>query len=58
MATDISVLVAEKGLDNLEAPIKMVTSLHTPVPFSPVLEDAYVPDSDKVIKEVKSIMSE
>jgi len=57
MATDISALVAEKGFDNLEAPIKMVTSPHTPVPFSPVLEDAYVPDADKVIQEVKSIMS-
>jgi pyruvate dehydrogenase E1 component beta subunit len=55
MATDISALVADKGFDYLDAPIKMVTAPHTPVPFSPPLEKFYLPNADKVIAAVKEI---
>ena len=48
MATDIAALVADKGFDFLNAPIKAVTSPHTPVPFSPVLEDHYLPNPQKI----------
>ena len=34
-ATDIAAMVADKGFDTLDAPIKRVTAPHTPVPFSP-----------------------
>jgi pyruvate/2-oxoglutarate/acetoin dehydrogenase E1 component len=43
IATDISALVAQSAFDSLKAPIRMVTPPHTPVPFAPGLEDAYVP---------------
>ena len=56
MATDISAMVAQKGFDSLRAPIKMVTPPHTPVPFSPVLEDMYVPDATKVAAAVRDVM--
>jgi len=49
MATDIAALVADKGFDFLNAPIKTVTSPHTPVPFSPVLEDHYLPNPQKIV---------
>ncbi|MHA1190280.1 MAG: alpha-ketoacid dehydrogenase subunit beta, partial [Alphaproteobacteria bacterium] len=39
MAADIAGLVAEKGFATLKAPIRQVTAPHTPVPFSPALED-------------------
>lgn len=58
MATDISALVADKGFDFLDAPIKMVTAPHTPVPFSPVLEDAYLPSAEKIVKVVAEMLSE
>ena len=48
MATDIAALVADKGFDFLNAPIKTVSSPHTPVPFSPTLEDHYLPNAAKV----------
>jgi pyruvate/2-oxoglutarate/acetoin dehydrogenase E1 component len=41
MATDIAALVAQEAFGALKAPIKMVTPPHTPVPFSPALEDRY-----------------
>lgn len=49
MATDIAALVADKGFDYLNAPIKMVTPPHSPVPFSPVLEDHYLPSVPRVV---------
>lgn len=52
IATDIAALVADKGFDSLDAPIKRITAPHTPVPFSPPLEDIYLPTPEKVIKVV------
>ena len=48
IATDISALICEKAFSSLKAPIKMVTPPHTPVPFSPALEDLYLPSATKV----------
>ena len=56
MATDISAMVAQKGFGYLRAPIRMVTPPHTPVPFSPILEDLYIPDTNKVIEAVHEVM--
>ncbi|GAA3324477.1 hypothetical protein GCM10020331_052500 [Ectobacillus funiculus] len=47
IATDIAALVADKGFDTLDAPIKRITAPHTPVPFSPPLEDLYLPTPEK-----------
>ena len=44
MAADISALICQEAFDDLKAPIKMVTAPHCPVPFSPALEDLYVPE--------------
>jgi pyruvate/2-oxoglutarate/acetoin dehydrogenase E1 component len=57
MATDISAMVAQKGFEFLRAPIRMVTPPHTPVPFSDVLEDMYVPDAGKVIVSVNELVA-
>jgi len=48
IATDISALICDKAFSSLKAPIKMVTPPHTPVPFSPTLEDMYLPNITKV----------
>jgi pyruvate dehydrogenase E1 component beta subunit len=48
MAADIAALVADKGFDYLNGPIKTVTAPHTPVPFSPPLEDHYLPNPQKI----------
>ncbi|MFF9237964.1 alpha-ketoacid dehydrogenase subunit beta [Streptomyces sp. NPDC014776] len=55
MATDISALIAKEAFGSLRAPIETVTAPHTPVPFSPVLEDLYVPDAQRVVNAVKSV---
>jgi pyruvate dehydrogenase E1 component beta subunit len=53
MASEIAAVVASKGFDFLDAPIRMVTAPHTPVPFSPSLEDEYIPSQEKVILAVR-----
>jgi acetoin:2,6-dichlorophenolindophenol oxidoreductase subunit beta len=57
LATDISAMVAQKGFEFLRAPIQMVTPPHTPVPFSDVLEDMYVPDAGRVIASVNELVA-
>jgi acetoin:2,6-dichlorophenolindophenol oxidoreductase subunit beta len=56
IATDISALVAQRAFKALKAPIGMVTPPHTPVPFSDVLEDLYIPDAGKVASAVRETM--
>ncbi len=56
MAADISAMVAQKAFASLKAQIEMVTPPFTPPPFSPVLEDAYLPDAAKVQAAVKAVM--
>ena len=53
MAADISAMVAQKGFNLLNAPIQMVTPPHTPVPFSGVLEDLYIPSPAKIEAAVR-----
>ena len=56
VATDIAAMVADKGFDTLDAPIKRVTAPHTPVPFSPPLEQFYVPSPDRIAEAVREIV--
>jgi pyruvate/2-oxoglutarate/acetoin dehydrogenase E1 component len=52
---EIAAVVAEEGFDLLDAPIKRVTAPDTPVPFSPVLEKAFLPGEGKIIQAVKEM---
>jgi acetoin:2,6-dichlorophenolindophenol oxidoreductase subunit beta len=56
MATHIAGLVASRAFGSLKAPVGLVTAPHAPVPFSPVLEDAYLPNPDKIVAEVRRIL--
>jgi 2-oxoisovalerate dehydrogenase E1 component len=43
IASDISALIMENCFENLDAPVKRVASLETPIPFAANLESAYLP---------------
>jgi pyruvate dehydrogenase E1 component beta subunit len=58
MASDVAGLVAENAFDALRAPIRLVTAPHAPVPFSPALEDLYVPSVAKIEAAVLSVMDQ
>ena len=55
MATDIAALAAQEAFGSLKAPVKMVTAPHTPVPFAPELEDAFIPTAADITAAVKEI---
>jgi pyruvate dehydrogenase E1 component beta subunit len=55
IASDIAALCADRGFDDLDAPVKRVTAPHTPVPFSPVLEDAFIPSVERVLEAVREM---
>jgi pyruvate dehydrogenase E1 component beta subunit len=57
IAADVSAMVAQHCFKALKGPIQMVTAPHTPVPFSPVLEDLYIPSVDSIAKAVKTSMA-
>ena len=57
MACDIIALVSTRAFDELDAPPRMVTAPHTPVPFSPPLEDYYIPSVDKIVSSVRTLVS-
>jgi len=56
-AAEISSMINEEIFEYLKAPIKRVTSLDTPVPFAPVLEDYVLPHYDDVIAACNQVMS-
>ena len=56
LAGDIATLAATQALDYLNAPVKLVTAPHTPVPFSPALEDLYVPSPGRIIAAVQATL--
>ncbi|MEO1190192.1 MAG: alpha-ketoacid dehydrogenase subunit beta [Pseudomonadota bacterium] len=48
MATDVTALICEHAFSDLKAPVKQITGPHAPVPFSPALEDLYVPSVARI----------
>jgi pyruvate/2-oxoglutarate/acetoin dehydrogenase E1 component len=57
IATDIAALVAMRAFKALKAQIEMVAPPHTPVPFSPVLEDLYIPSGTHIAEAVRRTMT-
>ncbi len=53
---EIVATIAEKAFEYIEAPIVRVTAPDTPVPYSPPLEEFYLPGSDDVVQMVKRIV--
>ena len=56
VAADVSSIIVEKAFSYLKAPIKKVTPPHSPVPYAPNLEQAFLPSSQKVIDAVKEVI--
>jgi len=55
-AADIASIIGEKGFDYLDGPVKRVTSLDVPIPFSPPLEKAAIADEARIEAAVRELM--
>lgn len=55
-AGEVAARVAEKAFWHLDAPVARLCCLDTPVPYSPPLEDEYLPNADKLISRVRELL--
>ncbi len=57
IGAEISASVVEAAFDYLDAPIIRVACPDTPIPFSPPLEQMYMPNAERIVEAVDSILS-
>ncbi len=55
-ATDIAAMIGEKGFDFLDGPVRRVTSLDVPIPFSPPLEKAAIADEARIEAAIRQAL--
>jgi 2-oxoisovalerate dehydrogenase E1 component beta subunit len=53
MAGELAISITESVFEYLDGPIVRVTAPDTPVPFSPILEDAFLPNVEKVLHKAR-----
>ena len=53
---EIAAIVQEEAFDWLDAPIKRVNAPDTPVPFSPPLENNFIPDNKRIEQAIRDIV--
>jgi 2-oxoisovalerate dehydrogenase E1 component beta subunit len=53
MAGELAATIAESVFEHLDGPIVRVTAPDTPVPFSPPLEEAFLPNAAKVVEKAR-----
>jgi pyruvate/2-oxoglutarate/acetoin dehydrogenase E1 component len=52
---EIAASIAEEAFEDLDAPVKRIAAPDTPVPFSPVLEKAFIPQVDDVVAGLREL---
>lgn len=52
---EIAAIIAEEAFDELDGPIVRVTAPDTPVPYSPPLEDAFIPQPQDVVEAARRL---
>ena len=57
LTADIAALAADKAFHSLKGPVKQVCAPHSPVPFSPELEAAYLPSVEKIAAAILETMA-
>jgi 2-oxoisovalerate dehydrogenase E1 component beta subunit len=56
MAGELAASIGESVFEYLDAPIVRVTAPDTPVPYSPPLEDAFLPNAEKVAEKARWLL--
>jgi 2-oxoisovalerate dehydrogenase E1 component beta subunit len=52
---EIAATITEEAFEDLDAPVKRVTAPDSPVPFSPPLEKAYIPQVEDVVAGLREL---
>jgi 2-oxoisovalerate dehydrogenase E1 component beta subunit len=55
IAGEIAAIVCEDAFEDLDGPIARVTAIDTPVPYSPPLEEYFLPNTEKVVAAAREL---
>jgi 2-oxoisovalerate dehydrogenase E1 component beta subunit len=55
IAGEIAAIVCEGAFEDLDGPIARVTAIDTPVPYSPTLEEYFMPNTEKVVAAAREL---
>ena len=58
MGAEIAAQVMERGFDDLDAPVRRLNGLQSPVPYSPPLEAAMTPNRGQIVDAIKALVAE
>jgi 2-oxoisovalerate dehydrogenase E1 component len=58
IGAEIAAQVADLGFDDLDAPVRRLNGLHTPVPYSPPLEAHVVPNRERIAEALRDLVAE
>ena len=58
IGAEIAAAVADAGFNDLDAPIRRLNGAFAPVPYSPPLEKAMVPDTEAIARAVRELVAE
>src|SRR5262249_49598543 len=58
IGAEIAAQLADRGFDDLDAPVRRLNGLHTPTPYSPALEAAVVPNPERIAQAVRDLVAE
>jgi 2-oxoisovalerate dehydrogenase E1 component beta subunit len=53
----IAAIIQEEAFDWLDAPIRVIGALDTPVPYSPPLEEEFLPSEDEIEKAARELLA-
>jgi 2-oxoisovalerate dehydrogenase E1 component beta subunit len=55
IAGEIAAILCERAFGDLDGPLMRVTALDTPVPYSPPLEQYFLPNKEKVLHAARQL---
>ena len=53
LGESLAAIIQEECFEDLDAPVRIVGALDTPVPYSPPLEDAFLPGEARVLRAAR-----
>ena len=56
LGAELAAQIQEHAFDHLDAPVARVAAPFAPIPFSPALESAYVPDAASIAAQIRATM--
>ena len=53
----VAAIIQEEAFDSLDAPVRIIGALDTPVPYAPPLEHAFLPSEDEIERAARRLVA-